>query len=144
MNDLLPADRKYDSQTYMWVKSDSDSGNVIVGAGQPTLISLGDLAYVSLAQPGDQLRRGGSAGSMEAAKMTGDLVAPVSGQVVARNDHVINDPGILNRDPYEAGWLLEIAPDHWNAEQEQLCESKTLFESLPEELRDQLLSDSGG
>ena len=132
----LPIDRKYDSTTYMWAKRDTDSGHVIVGVGKPTLNSLGDLAYLSLATLGSKVQRGQSAGSMEAAKMTGEIITPVSGEVVARNEQVLRNPDILNKDPYESGWLLEIVPESWSSEQDELCESDTLHESLPAELHE--------
>ncbi len=131
----LPVDRKYDDATYMWAKRDAGSGNILIGAGRPTLNSLGDLAYLSLAEPGRQVQRGQSAGSMEAAKMTGEIITPVSGEVVARNESVLKNPRILNEDPYEAGWLLAISPQSWSEESAQLCESSILHESLPQELR---------
>lgn len=138
MNDFdswLPSDRIYDGATYMWAKPERGSGMVRIGASQPTLDALGDLAYLALSDNGAALTRGKSAGSMEAAKMTGEIISPVSGTVVARNEEVIENPGLVNQEPYGSGWLLEIKPNAWDSESAELEESRSLYDRLPDELR---------
>ena len=89
LDNWLPSNLKYDGSTYMWARYEEAKGTVVIGVGQPTLNSLGDLAYLSLTEPGQQVQSGQSVGSMEAAKMTGEILSPVSGQVVSRNDQVL-------------------------------------------------------
>lgn len=52
--------------------------------------------------------------------MVGDLAAPVGGIITARNEDVLRDPGIVNRDPYGAGWIAQIAPFDWVRESAEL------------------------
>lgn len=135
----LPADRLYDATSYLWIKDSVESGNLLVGIGQPTIESLGELSYLTISEPGTAVKRGDSVGSMEAAKMTGEIVSPLSGTVVIRNESILENPQKAGEDPYRNGWLFEIAPDSWTEEKSQLLDSSSLFDLLPEDLRGPLL-----
>lgn len=134
-NAWLPSDRNYDGESYLWVKPDNDNGKLHVGVGSPAIESLGELAYLTLAEPGTRVSRGESIGSMEAAKMTGEIVSPVSGTVVDRNDSALENPRMVSTDPYGAGWLVAIDPISWHKESNELHDSDTLFKLLPDDLR---------
>ena len=116
----IPADRAYDREHHMWAQYDSASNQVTVGIDTLRLASLGDLAYVTLQAVGMPVKRGESMGTLEAAKMTGDLIAPVSGVIVARNDSVVKNPSIVNQNPYSDGWMVVIKPSDWENESAQL------------------------
>lgn len=116
----FPNDRYYDRNTHMWAKRDGDSGDVICGVDVLLLESLGELVYVSLQAAGVPARQGEPVGMMEAAKMTGDVAAPVSGVLTARNEAVMRNPSLINDDPYGAGWLVKIKPSDWEAEAAEL------------------------
>ena len=122
----IPSDRAYDREHHMWAQFDTASGDVFVGIDALGLVSLGDLAYVTLKDVGMQVKRGKSMGMLEAAKMTGDLTAPVSGMIVARNDGVLNNPALVNQSPYVDGWMVVIKPSDWNAESAQLVSGDAL------------------
>ena len=68
----------------------------------------GTLAQLAFLQVGASLKRGEAFGSLEAAKFVGPLASPLSGTLVATNDAVVADPALVERDPYGAGWLVEI------------------------------------
>jgi glycine cleavage system H protein len=110
----------------MWAQFDIASGDVFVGIDTLGLASLGDLAYVTLKDVGTQVKRGESMGTLEAAKMTGDLIAPVSGVIVARNDKTVSDPSLVNQSPYVDGWMVVIKPSDWESESEQLVSGDDL------------------
>ena len=131
----LPDDRVYDRTSYLWIKDGLENGNLLVGIGRPTIESLGELSYLKISSPGTQVTRDESVGSMEAAKMTGEIVSPISGTLVARNETILEDPRKVGEDPYESGWLFEIKPDCWEEEKQQLLDSAGLFDLLPEDLR---------
>ena len=116
----IPADRAYDREHHMWAQLDSASGDVFVGIDALGLTALGDLAYVILKDVGKSVRRGESLGTLEAAKMTGDLIAPVTGVIVARNNSVVSNPGLVNQSPYVDGWMVVIKPSDWENESAQL------------------------
>ena len=99
----------------MWVRHDA-GGRVVVGIDILGLENLGDLAYVTLHDVGSSVRRGQPMGTLEAAKMTGDIRSPVSGRIVDRNNGAVENPGLVNTDCYGTGWLLAIEPDDWAAD----------------------------
>ena len=116
----IPVDRAYDREHHMWAQYDSASGQVTVGIDTLGLASLGDLAYVTLKDVGKSVKRSESMGTLEAAKMTGDLIAPVSGVIVARNDKTVINPALVNQSPYVDGWMVVIKPSDWDNESAQL------------------------
>ncbi len=120
----FPAELYYDRATHMWVRH--DGATITIGLDVLGLESLGDMAYVTLPASSTSTQRGAAAGSLEAAKMVGDLIAPVSGTIVARNEDVLRDPGLINRDPYGAGWLLQISPSNWTGESAELIHGAAL------------------
>jgi glycine cleavage system H protein len=116
----LPLDRFYDASRHLWVQPTVDAGRVVVGIDALGLEYIGDLAYIQCAPKGAHVRRGEPMGSLEAAKMTDILSAPISGQIIAVNEAVLRNPSLVNRDPYGTGWLAEIRPECWREESMQL------------------------
>jgi len=116
----FPDDLYYDEAHHMWAKRDEPANQVAVGIDTLGLEALGEIAYISLPAIGTLVQRGDSIGVLEAAKMTGDVIAPVSGSLVARNEPVMRDPSVVNADPYGEGWLVVIEPDDWIAESAEL------------------------
>jgi glycine cleavage system H protein len=109
----------------MWTQLDS-AGQNIVGIDTLGLESLGDLAYISLQATGMPVKRGESIGVLEAAKMTGDVIAPVSGMLMTRNKNVLRDPTVVNSDPYGEGWLVAIKAHDWEGEADELIHGPAL------------------
>jgi len=122
----IPTDRAYDREHHMWAQLDPASGYVFIGIDMLGLAALGDLAYVTLKDVGKSVKRGDSLGTLEAAKMTGDLIAPVGGVIVARNDRTVNNPALVNQSPYVDGWLVVIRPSDWENESAQLVAGRDL------------------
>ena len=112
----IPADRHYGRTNHMWAQYDPAKGQVNGGIDALGLTALGDLAYVTLQPAGTSVQKGKSFGTLEAAKMTGDLLAPISGVIVSRNDNAVRNPSLVNQDPYTDGWLITIQPTEWQNE----------------------------
>ncbi len=91
----FPLNLFYDREHQMLARYDPVSGNIVVGMDVLGLASLGDLAYVSLRDVGSKVSRHESLGTLEAAKMTGDVIAPVSGVIVARNEEAMMNPAMI-------------------------------------------------
>lgn len=137
---LFPPELYYDRSTHVWARHAPHGETVTIGLDALGLESLGDMAYLSLQAVGFPAQRGESIGTLEAAKMVGDLVAPVSGLIAARNEAVLSDPGLINRDPYGEGWLVQITPSAWERDSAELvhgAELKPWVEAEVERYRSQ-------
>ena len=108
---MYPEDLKYTAE-HEWVRSPGEhEGAVRVGITQFAQEALGDIVYVSLPEVGDSVTGGDTCGELESTKSVSDIYAPVSGQVVARNEALDATPELVNNDPYAGGWLFELVPD---------------------------------
>lgn len=100
-------DRAYDATGHFWVSMVAP-GRARIGMDTLGVETSGTIAQLAFAAVGEELKRGEAFGSLEAAKFVGPLVSPLSGRVSAANDAVVADPALVEREPYSAGWLLEI------------------------------------
>jgi glycine cleavage system H protein len=100
-------DRAYDPTGHFWV-STVTSARARIGMDALGVEISGTIAQLAFVPLGEQLKRGEAFGSLEAAKFVGPLTSPLSGTVAATNDAVIADPALVERDPYGAGWLIEL------------------------------------
>ncbi|MEX2532411.1 MAG: glycine cleavage system protein GcvH [Nitriliruptoraceae bacterium] len=89
-----------------WVRIDGDV--VTVGITAFAQSELGDVVYVDLPTTGSTCVKDQPFGEVESTKSVSDLFAPVSGEVTEVNPDLDADPGTVNTDPYEAGWLIKI------------------------------------
>jgi glycine cleavage system H protein len=136
----FPDDRHYDGESHMWAKRETAVSPVIIGIDTLGLEALGELAYISLQAVGIPVKRGESIGVLEAAKMTGDVISPVSGILLSRNEPIMRNPGIVDDDPYGQGWLVTIEPHDWETESAALVYGDALpawIEKEIERYRDQ-------
>jgi glycine cleavage system H protein len=101
----IPADRKY-LESHEWHKI--AGSDVTIGITQTAADELTDVTYVSLPKVGDTITAGQRFGEIESVKATSDLYAGVTGTVTAVNEALAGDPGLVNRDPFEAGWMLKV------------------------------------
>jgi glycine cleavage system H protein len=101
----VPSDRKY-SQTHEWFKTEGST--VTVGITQFAADELTDITFVDLPKVGTQLEGGRPFGEVESVKATSELYCAVSGKVTAVNARLANEPGLLNSDPLNAGWMLKL------------------------------------
>lgn len=100
------------SKDHEWVKIDGNEATV--GITDYAQNSLGDIVYVELPKVGSRLEQFGNAGIVESVKAVSDLFTPISGEVVAVNESLSDDPAAVNRDPYGAGWLFKLRPSDAN------------------------------
>ena len=103
---MIPDDLKYTSE-HEWVRA--GDGRVRIGITHYAQDALGDVVFVSLPEVGAAVSAGESFGEVESTKSVSEIYAPVTGEVVARNDALESRPDLVNQDPYGEGWLVEIA-----------------------------------
>jgi glycine cleavage system H protein len=107
---VYPEELKYTAE-HEWVRVPGESqGSVRVGITDFAQDALGDIVYVSLPEVGDNIEAGSTVGELESTKSVSDIYAPVSGEVVARNEALDATPEMVNSDPYGGGWLFEVVP----------------------------------
>ena len=114
-----PSDRRY-TKEHEWVTIEGDLG--VVGITEFAQDQLGDVVYVELPEEGTQLTQFEKFGEIESVKAVSDLFAPVSGEVVERNQQVVDEPELVNQSPYGDGWLLRVQLSN-PAELENLMEA---------------------
>ena len=107
---MYPEDLKYTSE-HEWVRIPGEvEGAVRIGITHFAQDALGDIVYVSLPEVGEQVTGGETCGELESTKSVSDVYAPLTGEVVARNEALDATPELVNNDPYAAGWLFEVVP----------------------------------
>ena len=101
----FPEDLRY-TEDHEWIRIDGGTG--IAGITDYAQGELGDIVFVVLPEIGKKVKRGESFGSVEAVKAVADLYAPVSGEVIAVNLELEKSPELVNKDPYNGGWMIKI------------------------------------
>ncbi|GAA4107248.1 MULTISPECIES: glycine cleavage system protein GcvH [Streptomyces] len=95
------------SKEHEWLSSAED-GVSTVGITEHAANALGDVVYVQLPEVGDTVTAGETCGELESTKSVSDLYSPVTGEVVAANQDVVDDPSLVNSAPFEDGWLFKV------------------------------------
>jgi glycine cleavage system H protein len=103
---MTPDELSYTAE-HEWVRM-TESGNVRFGITHFAQESLGDIVYVSLPSIGENISAGSTCGEVESTKSVSDIYAPVDGEVVAINSNLDPNPEIINSDPYNGGWMVEV------------------------------------
>lgn len=101
----FPDELKY-SKEHIWLRIEGN--RAVVGITDFAQQELGVIAAVELPDEGDEVEQEDSMGSIEARKTVAELYAPASGTVLAVNDEIPDNPGLVNDDPYDSGWLIEL------------------------------------
>lgn len=102
----LPKELRY-LETHEWVRHEGD-GIVTIGITDHAQDSLGDVVFIELPEVGQVLDAGEEAGVVESVKAASDIYAPVSGEVIAINDMLEDEPEAINNSPYGDGWFFKI------------------------------------
>ena len=101
----VPADLKY-AKSHEWVRL---AGTVAtVGITDHAQHELTDLVFVELPEVGRKIKAGDACAVVESVKTASDIYSPVSGEVTEVNRAVVEDPALVNSEPYEAGWFYKI------------------------------------
>lgn len=96
------------TKEHEWVGTTSDSSVLRVGITDFAQSALGDIVYVQLPKVGETVTEGKVCGEIESTKSVSEIFSPVTGTVTSVNEVLVGNPEIINSDPYEKGWLLEI------------------------------------
>lgn len=102
-----PKDLKY-SREHEWVRDNGD-GTATIGITDFAQSELGDIVFVELNNVGQSFEKDEVFGTVEAVKTVSELFAPIAGKILAHNDALSDDPELVNKDCYGAGWLVKFS-----------------------------------
>ena len=85
-----------------------EDGEATIGISDYAQESLGDITFIELPNIGDEVEQFGELVSVESVKAASDIFSPMSGEIIAVNDDLNEDPGLINKFPYEKGWIVRI------------------------------------
>lgn len=126
---IVPEDLLY-TESHEWVQV---KGKVVtVGVTDYAVGELGDITYLELPEEGDQVAKDDSFGVIESVKAVSDLIAPVSGRIVKVNSELSDTLDTVTRDPYKAGWMVQMEMDD-PSELEELLTAAQYRAKLEEE-----------
>ena len=110
----IPDGLLYDVEHDMWVKREGDEA--LIGATAYGIFRAGEIIGFTAKPRGAEVERGRGLGTVECAKTVLAVRGPISFVLVAANEDAEEHPAVLNRDPYQAGWMVRARPTHWDAE----------------------------
>ena len=102
---MAPENLKY-TKTHEWVAVEGDAATI--GISDFAVHLLSDLVYADLPAIGKKTTQGQPFGEVESVKAVSDLYAPISGEVIARNDALPDNLDLLTKDPFGEGWMVKV------------------------------------
>jgi glycine cleavage system H protein len=127
-NDVLEG--LYYTKEHEWMKI--EEGKCRVGVTDYAQKSLHEVVYVDLPVVGRSLTRGVAFGTVESVKAVSELYSPVSGEVIERNEKLVNSPELVNHDPYGAGWIVVVKSSHLQDDLKALMDAQQYVKYLEE------------
>ncbi|TVQ07543.1 MAG: glycine cleavage system protein GcvH [Bacteroidetes bacterium] len=122
----IPDDLKY-TKDHEWIKVEGDIATV--GITDYAQNELGDIVYIEVNTVGENLEQEETFGTIEAVKTVSDLFMPVSGEVTEFNDGLESNPEIVNKDPYNEGWIVKIKMSNLS-EVDELLDAEAYKETI--------------
>jgi len=96
------------TKEHEWVRMDGDIA--VIGITAHAAEQLGDVVFVELPQPGALFKQRGEMAVVESVKAASDVYAPISGEIVAVNQAIVDEPAKVNEDPAGAAWFVKMKP----------------------------------
>ncbi len=132
MTTEFPEDLRYTAE-HEWARREGEL--VRVGITFYAQDSLGDVVYVELPDVGAVVTQDAPFGEIQSPKAVSDLYAPVTGEILERNEEALATPELVNEDPYGEGWLVVIRPSE-RSELDRLLDAKK-YQELVSSLQDE-------
>ena len=116
------------TKEHEWAKV--TSGTVRVGITDYAAKTLNDIVYLTLPAAGQSVKQMGSFGTVESIKAVSELYSPLSGTVTSTNQELTSHPELINKSPYDAGWIIELKHSKFEEEKTTLLSPKQYQEFL--------------
>lgn len=94
------------TKEHEWINIEDDEA--VIGISDYAQGSLGDITFIELPNIGDEVEQFEGLASIESVKAASDIFSPMSGKIVAVNDDLNEEPGLINKFPYEKGWVAKV------------------------------------
>jgi len=104
----FPENLKY-ADTHEYIKE--ENGLIRMGVSEFAIDQLGDIVFVELAEKGEVILKGDTFGTIESVKAVEEVYLPFKGEIIEKNQEVIDNPEILQNDPINDGWLILVKPE---------------------------------
>lgn len=125
----VPRELRY-TREHEWIRTEGETA--ILGITDYAQTELGEIVYVELPEVGAEFQQAHEMATIESVKAATELYCPLSGKIVESNEEVVDDPGLINRDPYGDGWMVKIRFSD-PAELEDLLTAKDYSQLIEEE-----------
>jgi glycine cleavage system H protein len=116
----------YYSKNDEWLKVENDIGTI--GITDYAQDQLGDIVYVEEMKKGTVLHKGDVLTTVESVKAVSDVYSPVSGEIIEINQNIVDEPSLINQDPYNKGWFAKIKMDKPEEEIDELMSASDYTE----------------
>lgn len=126
-------DGLYYHNEHAWAKIEAN-GNVRVGMNDFYQKLAGDTTYVDLPFEGDEVAQGEVCGKLQSAKWVGKFCSPLSGEIIEVNQKLEDDCTLLNKDPYEEGWIILVKPSNLDEDLKNLVKGEAVEPWLKSEI----------
>jgi len=120
----------YYTKEHEWMKL--EDGNCRIGVTDYAQQSLHEIVYVDLPNVSQELKQGATFGAVESVKAVSELYSPVSGEVVERNEKLVESPELVNKEPYGAGWVVIVKPSRLQDELKTLLNAESYSKFVEE------------
>jgi glycine cleavage system H protein len=128
-------DNLYYHKDHAWVKIESNE-NVTVGMNDFYQKSAGDTTYIDLPFEGDEVKQDETCGKIQSAKWVGKFVSPLSGEIIKVNEQLEDDCTLINKSPYDKGWIMKLKPSNLTEEFKNLYYKDKVGPWLKKEISD--------
>ncbi len=123
-------DDLYYSEDHEWIREEEDY--LLIGITDFAQEELGDIVFVELPEVDEEFDKDDSFGVLESVKAVSDTFIPISGKVIEVNEDLIDNPELINNDPYGDGWLIKVDPAD-DSELDELLSAEEYAEFIEEE-----------
>ncbi|MCD6474607.1 MAG: glycine cleavage system protein GcvH [Thermoplasmata archaeon] len=119
------------SKTHEWILK--KNGSIRIGITDYAQDSLTDIVYVELPELNKYYKKGDVIATVESVKSVGEIYAPCSGKIIAINEKLEDEPGMINESPYDEGWIAEMEVEN-EEELEDLMDAEQYEELISKDL----------
>ncbi len=118
----------YYSKEHEWVLAKKD--HAIVGITDYAQKALHEIVYVELPAVGSKLKQMQSIGTVESVKAVSEIFSPITGEIIGVNEKLAESPELVNRDPYNEGWIMKVRPTNLKKDLEKLMTAQQYAEYM--------------